>query len=89
MPALSATPLLQEEDIEGEWRAFLAYLPLQDVPGKEMAKVVMVKKAGQPIMTVLPASHRVNFVRLEESLGGEIEVEREQEFRLLFPHCET
>ena len=62
---------------------------VQHVPGREMAKVVMVKKDGRPIMTVLPASHQVNLTRLKESLGGEVELEREQEFRRLFPHCET
>ncbi len=62
---------------------------VQHVPGREMAKVVMVKKDGRPIMTVLPASHRVNFARLKESLGGEVELESEQEFRRLFPYCET
>ncbi len=62
---------------------------VQHVPGKQMAKVVMIKKDGQPLMTVLPASHRVNLTRLQATLGGEIELEREQEFRRLFPHCET
>ena len=31
MPALSATPLLKEEDLTGEWDAFLADLPLEKV----------------------------------------------------------
>ncbi len=59
------------------------------VPGMQMAKVVMVKKDGQPLMTVLPASHRVNFSRLQAALGEEVELAREQEFRRLFPYCET
>lgn len=62
---------------------------LQHVPGRQMAKVVMVKKDGIPIMTVLPASHRINFARLQEVLGGRVELETEKEFRDLFPGCET
>ena len=62
---------------------------VQHVPGREMAKVVMVKKDKQSIMTVLPASHRVNWDRLQEALGGEVALEQEQEFRRLFPYCET
>lgn len=62
---------------------------LQHVPGKQMAKVVMVKKDGQSIMIVLPASHRINLARLQEVLGGKAELETEQEFRNLFPGCET
>ena len=62
---------------------------LQHVPGKQMAKVVMVKKEGKPLMAVLPASHRIHFARLQEVLGGRVELETEQEFRDLFPGCET
>jgi Ala-tRNA(Pro) deacylase len=62
---------------------------LQHVPGKQMAKVVMVKKDGQPLMTVLPASHRINFASLQKVLGGRVEMETEQEFHGLFPGCET
>ncbi len=62
---------------------------VQHVPGKEMVKVVMVKKDGKPIMTVLPASHRIDFSGLQRALGGKVELETEQEFRDLFPGCET
>lgn len=62
---------------------------LQHVPGRQMAKVVMLKKDGKPFMAVLPATHRVNFSRLQEILGEKVEMETEQEFRDLFPGCET
>ena len=42
----------------------------QHIPGKQMAKVVMVKKNGSPVMVVLPADYRVEFTLLEEILGG-------------------
>ncbi len=62
----------------------------QRIPGKQMAKVVIVKKAnGTPIMLVLPASHKVNFDKLRRILGMAAELEPANEFRALFPGCET
>ncbi len=62
----------------------------QHVPGKMMAKVVMVKKEnGPPVMLVLPASHKVDFAQLREVLGARAELEQEREFRDLFAGCET
>jgi Ala-tRNA(Pro) deacylase len=63
---------------------------LQHIPGKQMAKVVMVKKEnGTPVMLVLPASHQVDFAKLRQVLGERAELEQEQEFRTLFPGCEV
>lgn len=62
----------------------------QHIPGKQMAKVVMVKtEKGTPVMLVLPASHKVDFARLQDVLGSRAELEAEREFRDLFPGCET
>jgi Ala-tRNA(Pro) deacylase len=63
---------------------------VQHIPGKEVAKVVMVKKEdGAPVMLVLPASYRVDFTALREVMHASIVLEQEQEFRALFPGCET
>src|SRR5262249_9450985 len=63
---------------------------VQHIPGRQMAKVVMVKKEnGTPVMLVLPASHKVNFARLREVLHQPAELEQEREFRHVFPGCET
>ncbi len=62
---------------------------LEHVPGRQMAKVVMIKKDNKPIMAVLPASHRVDFPHLQEVLGGRVELETEKEFSNLFPGCEA
>jgi Ala-tRNA(Pro) deacylase len=62
---------------------------LQHVPGKQMAKVVMVMSGGQPLMTVLPASRRLDLRRLRELVGGDVRLETESEFAHLFPGCET
>jgi Ala-tRNA(Pro) deacylase len=63
---------------------------VQHISGKQFAKVVMVKKrSGEPIMLVLPASHRVNFAWLREVLRERADLEEEREFRGLFPGCEV
>lgn len=63
---------------------------VQRIPGQKMAKVVIVKKEnGRPVMLVLPASYRVNFSWLREVLGTRAELEAEDEFRVLFPGCDT
>lgn len=60
------------------------------VKGKELAKSVMVKTDGQVVMTVLPASSRVDFDRLKEALGGrDVTLAKEEDFSALFPDCET
>jgi len=62
----------------------------QHVPGKQIAKVVMVKKEnGTPVMLVLAGSHKVDFGRLREVLHTRAELEQERDFRDLFPGCET
>ena len=58
------------------------------IPGREMAKTVMVKIDGEMAMVVLPASMKVDFGRLLEATGaGEVELAHEKEFKDLFPDC--
>ena len=60
------------------------------VKGKELAKTVMVKVDGKPVMIVLPASQRVDFQVLREVTGGQnVVLASEAEFRELFPDCEA
>jgi Ala-tRNA(Pro) deacylase len=62
----------------------------QHIPGREMAKVVIVKtESGTPLMLVLPATHAVDFVQLQTVLGSRAELEGEHAFRALFPNCKT
>jgi Ala-tRNA(Pro) deacylase len=59
------------------------------IPGKELAKTVMVKVDGKMTMTVLPASYKVNFELLQEATGASnVELSSEQEFKDMFPGCE-
>jgi len=63
---------------------------LAHVPGKELAKTVMVKIDGKMAMAVLPASFKVDLEHLKEVLGAaSVELASEREFRDLFPGCET
>lgn len=60
------------------------------VSGKEMAKTIIVKIGEQAAMVVLPASARINFEFLKDLAGTErVRLASEQEFRNLFPDCET
>ncbi len=60
------------------------------VPGKELAKVVMVKAGDKFVMIVLPASWRIEMAKLKDLLGAkEIRLATEEEFKNLFPDCEV
>jgi Ala-tRNA(Pro) deacylase len=60
------------------------------VPGKEMAKVVMVKADGKMVMLVLPASYRVETKKLKKVLEcKKLGIAKERDFEELFPDCEA
>ena len=59
------------------------------VPGKKLAKTVLIKIDGKMAMAVLPASDKVDFDLLKETIGNEnIRLAYEQEFMDKFPDCE-
>jgi Ala-tRNA(Pro) deacylase len=59
------------------------------IPGKEIAKTVMVKLDGKMAMAVLPASYRVDFDLLQEAAGASnVELADEDEFKGMFPECD-
>lgn len=60
------------------------------IPGKELAKAVMVKLDGKMAMAVLPASYRVDFELLKKATGAKTaELATEKEFKNMFPDCEV
>ena len=60
------------------------------VPGKELAKVVMVKADGKMVMLVLPASYRVDTKKLKKVLQCKrLWIAKEKDFEELFPDCEV
>jgi Ala-tRNA(Pro) deacylase len=60
------------------------------IPGKELAKTVIIKINGKMSMAVLPASYKVSFDHLKDALGvSEVRLAYEQEFIDKFPDCEV
>lgn len=60
------------------------------IPGKELAKTVIVKIDGDLAMVVTPASEHVKLGHMKEALGAEsVELAHEYEFKDEFPDCET
>ena len=59
------------------------------IPGKELAKTVIVKVNGKMAMAVLPATYRVDFDLLKEAAAAEkVELASEEEFKDRFSGCE-
>ena len=62
---------------------------LTHTPGKELAKTVMVVVDGRLVMVVVPASNRVDLLKLRKHLKADsVELATEAEFRDRFPDCE-
>ena len=60
------------------------------IPGKDLAKTVIIKINGKMAMAVLPASYKVSFDDLKDTLGvKEARLAYEQEFIDKFPDCEV
>ncbi len=60
------------------------------VPGKELAKVVIVKADGKMVMLVLPGSYRVDTKKLKKVLQcKKLGISKEKEFEEVFPDCEV
>jgi Ala-tRNA(Pro) deacylase len=63
---------------------------LAHVPGREMAKTVMVDVDGHMAMAVLPASLRVSFDQLRAAIGAQtVMLSNERDFVERFPGCEV
>jgi Ala-tRNA(Pro) deacylase len=59
------------------------------VPGKEMAKTVIMKIDDDMKMVVLPSTHQVDFQQIKKALNADnVELASEEEFESLFPDCE-
>ena len=60
------------------------------IPGKNIAKTVMIKVNGAMAMAVLPAQDLIDFKVLKQSVQAQkIELAAEQEFKSFFPECEV
>ncbi len=59
------------------------------IPGRELAKTVMVKLDGAMAMVVLPATKKIDLDQLEQVAGVRIaSLASEREFQAMFPDCE-
>lgn len=62
----------------------------EHIPGKMLAKVVIVFANGSMVMLALPAPFRVDFAKAAAALGvKEVRLAREEEFAAAFPDCEV
>src|SRR5262252_9794054 len=60
------------------------------IPGRELAKTVIVELDGEMAMAVLPANRKIVLQDLREVTGSDqVKFATEEEFRLKFPECET
>jgi Ala-tRNA(Pro) deacylase len=59
------------------------------VPGKELAKTVIVQLDGETVMAVLPANRKVVLQDLREVTGADqVKLVPEEQFKQKFPDCE-
>jgi len=60
------------------------------IPGKELAKTVMIRVDGKMSMAILPASYKINFDELKVAINTkDVELANELEFKHIFPQCEV
>jgi Ala-tRNA(Pro) deacylase len=60
------------------------------IPGRQLAKTVMVKIDGKMAMAILPAPDKVDLNLLKQAAeANEVELAQESEFKNLFPGCEV
>lgn len=58
------------------------------VPGKEVAKTVVLRAGKDILLAVLPASYQINLEKLSAAVGARVRRVEENECNRLFPDCE-
>lgn len=96
MPVAKLKELLDREEVKyvsiSHSTAFTAQeiAASAHIPGRELAKTVMILLDGKMAMAVLPAPARVELERLREISSAErVELASESDFKQLFPECDT
>ena len=60
------------------------------VSGQELVKIVVVKSGDGCVMTLLPASYKINMGKIKKILGdNQAILATEKDFKDLFPDCEV
>jgi Ala-tRNA(Pro) deacylase len=95
MPATRLKKFLDEQRIRYVTMAHSPAYTMQQIaeaahiPGKLMAKTVMVKLDGKMAMVVIPAAYRVNLDLVREAVhASRVELANEDDFKALFPDVE-
>jgi Ala-tRNA(Pro) deacylase len=95
MPVTKLKKFLDDENIEYVTITHSAAYTAQKIaasahiPGKELAKTVMIRIDGKMAMAVLPASYKVDFELLKKTSRAKvIELASEREFKDMFPECD-
>lgn len=95
MPVERLKTFLNENEVEYETLEHSEVYTAQEaaaaahIPGKAVAKTVIVKLDGEMAMVVLPATLKVSLDALKRTTGaGSVELATEEEFEDLFPTCE-
>ncbi|HEY3929071.1 MAG TPA: YbaK/EbsC family protein [Candidatus Koribacter sp.] len=95
MPVQRLKDFLDKNDIRyiliSHSRAFTAAATaaITHIPGKEIAKTVIVKINGELAMAVVPGSRHLDLKALQEELGArQVTLVGENEFNKVFPDCE-
>jgi Ala-tRNA(Pro) deacylase len=96
MPVQRLKEFLDKNDVRyiliSHSRAFTAAATaaITHIPGKEIAKTVVVKIDGKLAMAVVPGSRHLDLQAMEEELGAhEVRLVSEEEFKNVFPDCEV
>jgi len=96
MPVKKLKDFLDQNSVKyttvGHSRAYTAQevAASSHIPGKEMAKTVMLKIDGRMSMVVLPASCKIDFDLLKKACEAEeVVLASEREFQDLFPECDV
>lgn len=96
MPSARLKAFLDENDVKyvaiSHSRAYTAQeaAALAHIPGKDLAKTVIVKLDGNMAMAVLPASYRIEMHQLAAAAGvTAAELATEGEFKDRFEDCDT
>ncbi len=58
------------------------------VQGTRLVKAVIIKDDDCYMMALLPASHHLRLMQLQDLLGREVELATEEEFTMLFDDCD-
>ncbi len=77
------TPILHAPARSSQYAASLLH-----IPGREVAKTVVLRAGKQLLLAVLPASYHINMDKLASVVGAAARPIDEQECYQLFPDCE-